>query len=107
MNDSEHDTRDSASGDDVAERQATDGDRSGGPDAVVPPGLEDLSPAAADRIRHFLAESTVRGGASPGDVANLYTSSEIMADDQATSYLDRRFVHGDVPRDWRDLQDQL
>jgi len=97
MNDSEHDTRDTSNGDEIVADDA----------ATVPPVLEDLSPAAADRIRQFMADSTVRGGASPSDVANLYTSHEIMADDQATAYLDRRFVHGDVPQDWRDLQDQL
>src|SRR5436189_4368502 len=97
MNDSEHDTRDTSNGDEIVADDA----------ATVPPVLEDLSPAAVDRIRQFMADSTVRGGASPSDVANLYTSHEIMADDQATAYLDRRFVHGDVPQDWRDLQDQL
>jgi hypothetical protein len=54
-----------------------------------------------------MADSTVRGGASPGDVADLYTSQEIMADDAATAYLDLRFVHGEVPADWRELQDRL
>jgi hypothetical protein len=97
MNDSEHDTRDSANGEEIADSDP----------AAVSPVIDDLSPAAADRIRHFMAESTVRGGASPSDVADLYTSNEIMADDQATTYLDRRFVHGDVPEDWRTLQDQL
>lgn len=107
MNDSEHDTRDCANGDDVAGVNPAGGEDSDAPGTAVRPGLDDLSPAAADRIRHFLADSTVRGGASPSDVADLYTSNEVMADDQATTYLDRRFVHGDVPGDWRDLQDQL
>lgn len=70
-------------------------------------GLDDLSPAASDRIRRFMAETTVRGGSSPGDVAGLYTSQEILDDDDATAYLDRRFVHGEVPADWRAFQDQL
>jgi hypothetical protein len=70
-------------------------------------GLDDLSPAASDRIRQFMADATVRGGASPGDVADLYTSQEIVEDDDATAYLDRRFVHGDVPADWRSFQDEL
>jgi hypothetical protein len=69
--------------------------------------MDDLSSAAADRIQRFMAESTVRGGASPSDVADLYTSQEIVDDDQATEYLDRRFVHGDVLDDWRELQDRL
>jgi hypothetical protein len=105
MNDSEHDTRDFANGDEIVEWDASDDPAA--PDAPIRPGLDDLSPDAANRIRHFLAESTVRGGASPGDVADLYTSGEVMADDEATSYLDRRFVHGEVPNDWRKLQDQL
>jgi hypothetical protein len=105
MNDSEHDTRDFANGDEIVEWDASDDPAA--PDAPIRPGLDDLSPDAANRIRHFLAESTVRGGASPGDVADLYTSGEVMADDEATSYLDRRFVHGEVPNDWRQLQDQL
>lgn len=70
-------------------------------------GLDDLSPGASDRIRRFMAESTVRGGSSPGDVAGLYTSQEIVDDDHATMYLDRRFVHGEVPGDWRAFQDEL
>jgi hypothetical protein len=70
-------------------------------------GLDDLSPPASDRIRRFMAESTVRGGSSPSDVADLYTSQEIVDDDDATAYLDRRFVHGEVPRDWRVFQDEL
>jgi hypothetical protein len=69
--------------------------------------MDDLSSAATDRIHRFMAESTVRGGASPADVADLYTSQEIVDDDQATAYLDRRFVHGDVLYDWRDYQDRL
>jgi hypothetical protein len=70
-------------------------------------GLDDLSPAAGDRIRQFMAEATVRGGASPGDVADLYTSQEIVEDLDATAYLDRRFVHGEVAQDWRSFQDEL
>jgi hypothetical protein len=54
-----------------------------------------------------MADSTVRGGASPGDVAGLYTSQEIVDDDHATTYLDRRFVHGEMPADWRSFQDDL
>jgi len=54
-----------------------------------------------------MAESTVRGGASPADVADLYTSQEIVDDDYATAYLDRRFVHGEVLADWRSFQDSL
>jgi hypothetical protein len=69
--------------------------------------MDDLSSAAADRIHRFMADSTVRGGASPSDVADLYTSHEIVDDDHATAYLDRRFVHGDVLDDWRDFQDRL
>jgi hypothetical protein len=49
----------------------------------------------------------VSGGASPADVADLYTSHEIVDDGDATAYLDRRFVHGDVLADWRAFQDQL
>lgn len=70
-------------------------------------GLDDLSPEAADRIRRYMAESTIRGGASPADVADLYTSHEIVDDTEATAYLDRRFVHGEVLADWRAFQDQL
>lgn len=70
-------------------------------------GIDDLAPAAADRIHRFMAESTVRGGASPADVADLYTSQEIVDDDEATAYLDRRFVHGEILQDWREFQDRL
>jgi hypothetical protein len=69
--------------------------------------MDDLSSAAADRIHRFMADATVRGGASPSDVADLYTSQEIVDDDHATAYLDRRFVHGEVLADWRDFQDRL
>lgn len=71
------------------------------------PAMADLSVEAAERIRRFMADSTVRGGASPADVADLYLAQEILDDANATTYLDRRFVHGDVPLDWRDFQDQL
>ncbi len=69
--------------------------------------LSDLSDSAADRIRRFLADATVKGGSSPADVADLYTAVEIVADDAATAYLDGRYVHGEVPTDWRNLQDDL
>ena len=104
MNDSEHNTRDTTQD----EESLTWGNSDSEPAPEAPRvGLADLSPAAADRIRRFLAESTIRGGASPGDVADLYTSQEVMDDDFATAYLDRRFVHGEVADDWRELQDQL
>jgi len=104
MNDSEHNTRDTTQ--DEASLAWNLGDAEAG-SAAPRPSLADLSPAAADRIRRYLAESTFRGGASPSDVADLYTSQEVMDDDDATAYLDRRFVHGEVADDWRDLQDQL
>lgn len=102
VNDSEHELR----------AEMRDGDDASPTDEREPlgnatRGLDDLSPSASERIRRFMAESTVRGGASPGDVASLYTSHEIVDDDQATAYLDRRFVHGEVPRDWREFQEQL
>jgi hypothetical protein len=105
VNDSEHELRD-----DAAVRGEQPDGQTDGPDqlAEMPTqGLDDLAPAAADRIRQFMAESTVRGGASPADVADLYTSQEIVDDDEATAYLDRRFVHGEVLQDWRAFQDQL
>jgi hypothetical protein len=81
----------------------------GWPDEQATPvrSIDDLDPVAADRIRRFMAEATVRGGASPGDVASLYTSQEIVDDADATAYLDRRFVHGEVPSGWRAFQDSL
>ncbi|MFN8634436.1 MAG: hypothetical protein U0893_11320 [Chloroflexota bacterium] len=76
--------------------------------SVAPlPALADLSQEASERIRRFMADSTVRGGASPADVADLYLAQEILDDANATAYLDRRFVHGQVPDDWRELQDRL
>src|SRR5690242_16898314 len=106
MNESEHNIRESEFGDQASEWELGEHADLGLP--VAPSvALEDLSPAAADRIRLFLAESTIHGGASPADVADLYTSQEVMADDMATAYLDRRFVRGEVPLDWRDLQDRL
>jgi hypothetical protein len=101
VNDSEHELRDEIAGAD---------DPAGTPDwtdDIVTPTLDGLSPSAADRIRLFMAETTVRGGASPADVADLYTSQEIVDDDSATAYLDRRFVHGEIVRDWREFQDRL
>jgi len=70
-------------------------------------GMDDLNSTAVDRIHTFMAESTVRGGASPADVADLYTAQEIVDDGDATAYLDRRFVHGEVLEDWRAFQDRL
>jgi hypothetical protein len=70
-------------------------------------GMGDLSGPATHRIRRFVADSTAKGGASPADVADLYTTPEIMADSRATAYLDRRYVHGEMPGDWRQLQDDL
>ena len=71
------------------------------------PDLRDVSPAAAARIRRFVSESTIRGGSPPSDVADLYLAQEVVADPLATEYLDRRFVHGEMPTDWRSLQDTL
>ena len=105
MNDSEHELRDEAAirGEDPDELTDAPAQMADMPTL----GLDDLAPAAADRVRLFMAESTVRGGASPADVADLYTSQEIVDDDEATAYLDRRFVHGEVLRDWREFQDRL
>ena len=71
------------------------------------PDLRDLSAAAAARIRRFLADGTIRGGSTPADVGDLYLAHEGRADLLATEYLDRRFVHGEMPADWRSLQDSL
>lgn len=102
MNDSEHEIRpDMRDGDDAV----FDGFVEGA--STHRRGLDDLGPAASDRIRRFMAESTVRGGIRPGDVADLYTSHEIVDDAEATAYLDRRFVHGEMPADWRLFQDEL
>ena len=105
MNDSEHELRDDAALGGEEPVESTDAPSQ---TADVPGrGLDDLAPAATDRIHQFMAESTVRGGASPADVADLYTSQEIVDDDEATAYLDRRFVHGEVLHDWREFQDRL
>jgi hypothetical protein len=105
VNDSEHDVsreRGSCGG-----KPACPGEAPAGP--IEPPRrqMDDLSSAATDRIKRFMADSTVHGGASPADVADLYTAQEIVDDDQATAYLDRRFVHGEVLDDWRSFQDRL
>jgi hypothetical protein len=105
VNDSEHDLRDETAPGGDAPAEPDDG--TAGLAGLPRRGVDDLNPTAADRIRQFMAESTVRGGASPADVADLYTSSEIVDDEEATAYLDRRFVHGEVPSDWRAFQDQL
>jgi hypothetical protein len=73
----------------------------------VQSGLDDLAPEAVQRVRLFLAERAVKGGSSPADIADLYTSPEIVGDAVATRYLDRQFVHRDVPADWRSLQDRI
>ncbi|MCC6382424.1 MAG: hypothetical protein IT304_07930 [Dehalococcoidia bacterium] len=78
-----------------------------GEQAVPARSIDDLDPVAADRIRRFMADATIRGGASPGDVASLYTSQEIVDDADATAYLDQRFVHGEMPAGWRTFQDLL
>ncbi|MFN8522420.1 MAG: hypothetical protein U0821_04865 [Chloroflexota bacterium] len=69
--------------------------------------LERLAPEAAQLIREFMAVSIVKGGASPADIVALYTEPAIVADGAATRYLDRRFVHGEMPDDWRELNDAL
>ena len=69
--------------------------------------LGDLSAPAAARIRRFMAEAIIRGGSTPSEVADLYLAQEVVADVLATEYLDRRFVHGEMPSDWRGLQDAL
>lgn len=71
------------------------------------PGLADLAPAAAERIRLFLAGWALRGGASPAEIAALYTAPEIVADPLATRYLDRRFVDQEPLADWRSLLDRI
>ena len=108
-------TRPSHSDEDVSDRPSTegyesppgDGDSADHRAASDHPRLSDLTAAASSRIRRFVADSTVKGGASPADVADLYTAAEIVGDDQATAYLDGRYVHGELPSDWRDLQDDL
>ena len=69
--------------------------------------LGDLSVAAAARIRRFMANGVIKGGSTPADVADLYLAQEVVADVLATEYLDRRFVHGEMPSDWRSLLDAL
>ena len=69
--------------------------------------LGDLSAAAAARIRRFMADAIIKGGSTPSEVADLYMAQEVVADVLATEYLDRRFVHGEMPSDWRSLQDAL
>jgi hypothetical protein len=100
-------------GDVSAER----GDRADAPGAGAPGageagrygvvGLSDLGGPAAARIRRFLADSTIKGGSTPADVADLYLAAEILDDPRATEYLDRRYVHGEMPADWRALLDAL
>jgi hypothetical protein len=105
VNDSEHDVsreRGSCGG-----TSACSGDASVGPIEAPRLEMDDLSSAATDRIKRFMADSTARGGASPADVADLYTAQEIVDDGHATAYLDRRFVHGEVLNDWRSFQDRL
>ena len=105
MNDSEHELK--------GDRAPCGGHSAGSDDSSAAPmdvprrGMDDLNSTAVDRIHTFMAESTVRGGASPADVADLYTSQEIVDDGDATEYLDRRFVHGEVLADWRAFQDRL
>lgn len=69
--------------------------------------LGDLSAEAAARIRRFMAEAIIKGGSTPAAVADLYLAHEVVADVLATEYLDRRFVHGEMPGCWRALQDAL
>jgi hypothetical protein len=105
VNDSEHELRDEGA---TAEEEPIDrADAYESVSDAPQAGLNDLVPAAANRIRLFMAESIIRGGASPADVADLYTSQEIVDDDESTAYLDRRFVHGEVLSDWREFQDRL
>lgn len=73
----------------------------------IEPGLADLAPESAARIRLFIAERAVKGGSSPADIADLYTAPEIVSDSLATAYLDRQFVHWEVPDDWRSFQDRI
>jgi hypothetical protein len=71
------------------------------------PDLSTLSPPAAETIRLFIANSTAKGGASPADIADLYVTPDVVGDARATEYLDRRFIHNEMPHDWRALQDAL
>jgi hypothetical protein len=74
---------------------------------TLEPDLVDLAPEAVARIRLFMAERSVKGGASPADIADLYTSPAIAEDALATRYLDRQFVDLEVLVDWRALQDRV
>jgi hypothetical protein len=75
--------------------------------STLEPDLVDLAPDAVNRIRSFMAERSVKGGASPADIADLYTSPAIAEDALATRYLDRQFVDLEVLADWRALQDRV
>jgi hypothetical protein len=75
--------------------------------STLQPDLADLAPEAVARIRLFMAERSVKGGASPADIASLYTSPAVVEDALATRYLDRQFVDLEVLSDWRALQDRV
>jgi hypothetical protein len=74
---------------------------------ALEPDLVDLAPDAVSRIRLFMAERSVKGGASPADIADLYMAPAIADDALATRYLDRQFVSLEVLADWRELQDRV
>lgn len=69
--------------------------------------MADLTAEAVSRIRRFLSDGVIRGGSAPADIADLYLAHEVCADPLATQYLDRRYVHGEMPGDWRVLIDAL
>jgi len=69
-----------------------------------PPSLHDLSPTAQEAIQRFVIEERLERGLAPVALMELYRALALDGDERARQYLDRVYVEGDLPPEWRELQ---
>jgi len=83
---------------------SADEDEPAGP-VGPPPRLEDLSAEAVGRIMRFIVSSTLERGLAPTAVAALY--ADLVGDELAVRYADRRFMLREMPPDWSEIEGRV
>jgi hypothetical protein len=68
------------------------------------PGLRDLSVRAQEAIRLYVVEDRLERGLAPVTLMELYRGLDNEGDERGRQYLDRVFVDGEIPNDWREVQ---
>lgn len=70
------------------------------------PDILDLASPAQQKIRRFIIEERLEHGLPPSELQDLYRGFENAGDERSRQYLDRVFVHHEIPADWEDLKQQ-